>query len=292
VNTPTILVSAVLAAAATAGGLVIFLQRPASLPPAAEAPSQADFEARIVGVEEKLAELTRRLEQFSAEIAKGNRMAVDPIRQADLEAAVAQVLERRAAESTVEAAHTGSLRKEEAIAQLAEAGGNFNEIEEVWSAIEKAGIEEEVLAHFKARAEAAPDDAHAQYRYGAYLIAGIESKPMAKQGQLAMLADKQFDRTLAIDDKHWAARFMKATSLSFWPKITGKHAEALRHFEILADQQEQVAPQPHFAETYLFLGNMHLENGDRDKARAAYERGLRWFPDREDLERQLATIGK
>jgi cytochrome c-type biogenesis protein CcmH/NrfG len=42
----------------------------------------------------------------------------------------------------------------------------------------------------------------------------------------------------------------------------------------------------------LFLGNMHLDNGNSAKARAAYERGLRWYPDNDKLKRQLSTLKK
>ena len=51
-------------------------------------------------------------------------------------------------------------------------------------------------------------------------------------------ADQAFDAALAVDEKHWDARFTKATALSFWPPIFGKQAESVRQFEILIDQQE------------------------------------------------------
>jgi tetratricopeptide (TPR) repeat protein len=236
----------------------------------------------------------QRLERVSSDLAtaSGRNVAAPAPSSADLEAAVAKVLAARGAAPAAASSAATPLSQEAAIAQLTAIGDDWDKLEALWPTIEKAGLEEAVLAHYSALAEAAPGDAKAQYEYGAKLLVGIQNKPPAQQAGLAMKADAAFDKTLKLDDKHWGARFMKATSLSFWPKITGKHAEAMQHFEVLVEQQEQGSPQPHYAETYLFLGNMHLDNGNSAKARAAYERGLRWYPDNDNLKRQLSTLKK
>ena len=83
------------------------------------------------------------------------------------------------------------------------------------------------------------------------------------------------------------ARFTKAMSLSFWPPVFGKQGEAIQHFEILANQQEEGPPSGHFAQTYLLLGNMYAEQGKSEKALEAWERGLGYFPSNESLNKQL-----
>lgn len=290
-NAPALVVFSIVAAAGTAVAVNWYASKPGGGVQESGVAGEV-LEGRIAGVEAKLSDLMLRIEKLSSELAdRATRTKTEPVNPADIEAAVAKVLAAGVPREAGASSKVG-LSKEQALAKLAEVGGRFDRIEELWPQIEAAGIEDAVLAHAKAMAEGAPNDASAQFLYGAYLIAGIESKPMAKQAALATEADAVFDRTLKADDKHWGARFLKATSLSFWPKITGKHAEALRHFEVLADQQEQGAPQPHFAETYLFLGNMHLENGDQAKARAAYERGLRWFPDHAELKKQKGAVTK
>ena len=288
-QTQSVLLSAIIAATCTAVAVTWVANR-STAPPDAAAGIDAGLEGRIAGVEAKLGDLVQRLERISADMgnATGRTAAAPAI---DIEAAVAKILARKVTEASATTANAG-LTKEQALSQLAEVGGNYDQLQKLWPQIEKAGLEDEVLAQYAALADTAPSDAKAQYQYGAMLIAGIQTKPPAKQASLAMKADAAFDKALKVDDKHWAARFMKATSLSFWPKITGKQGEALRHFEVLVDQQEQGKPQPHFAETYHFLGNLYQDAGNQAKAKAAYERGLRWFPDNENLKRQLATLKK
>lgn len=289
-QTPAVLLSAIIAATCTAVAVTWVANRSTALPDA-DAGTDAGLERRIAGVEAKLGDLVQRLERINADTASaiGRTVAAPTI---DIEAAVAKILAaRKVTEAGATVANAG-LTKEQALSQLAEVGSNYEQLQKLWPQIEKAGLEEEVLAQYAALAETSPSDAKAQYQYGAMLIAGIQTKPPAKQAALAMKADAAFDKALKVDDKHWAARFMKATSLSFWPKITGKQGEAVRHFEVLVEQQEQGKPQPHFAETYHFLGNLYQDAGNQAKAKTAYERGLRWFPDNENLKRQLATLKK
>ena len=85
---------------------------------------------------------------------------------------------------------------------------------------------------------------------------------------------------------------MKAVALSFWPAAFGKGGEAIKHFETLVSQQERQNPRDGFAETYYFLGNMYLQTGQRDQAISTWERGLRLFPDSNELRQQLSSSGK
>ena len=70
----------------------------------------------------------------------------------------------------------------------------------------------------------------------------------------------------------------------------GKQAEAIQNFETLVAQQENAPSQPQFAQTYLWLGNLYLQQGKTDEAKAAYEHGLAKFPGDEDLLKQLGLI--
>ncbi|MEZ5964407.1 MAG: hypothetical protein R3F56_11225 [Planctomycetota bacterium] len=291
-NGPTTAVVAVLFSAATAAA-VTWLYHPERALPASESAADTALAQRVAELEGSVKDALRRLERLQADTAAPvTRASLErTVPEAEIEAAIAKYLAAHGAEKPDGAAGP-SLTKAQALARLYEVGGDYEKIQKIWDEVEGAGLEDDLLAHFKALAAASPTDASAQYLYGAYLLAGIEGKPMDQQGKMAIAADAAFDRTLKLDDKHWAARFMKATSLSFWPKITGKQTEALKHFQILADQQEHEPQQPHFAQTYVFLGNMLADQGDRDQARAAYERGLRWFPDNKDLKQQLAALGK
>jgi tetratricopeptide (TPR) repeat protein len=287
-NSMSICAAALVTAAATAGAVSWWI-RPVDATPA----STVDLEARFVEIEGRLRDLGQRLEQADRlQTTAPQRAAAEVVDPAVIDAAVARYLAANGKGSTKPPAATAPLTREQALAKLAEVGGRVDRLNEVWPEIVKAGLEEAMLTHLRGLADADPRDAVAQYQYGSALIASLQDKPTTKQGPAAMAADAAFDRALEADPEHWGARFTKATSLSFWPKITGKHVEAIKHFEILAQQQERGAAQPQHVQTYLYLGNLHAANGDKVKAEAAYERGLRWFPDHAELKKQRAGIGK
>src|SRR5690606_34168536 len=109
----------------------------------------------------------------------------------------------------------------------------------------------------------------------------------AETATLGMSADAAYTAALELDPTHWRARFAKAVGYTFWPHFLGKKTEAIRHFEILIEQQEAGAPQEGYQETYLFLGNLYDQRGEGEKARAVWERGLRLHPGSAGLKERL-----
>jgi tetratricopeptide (TPR) repeat protein len=159
------------------------------------------------------------------------------------------------------------------------AGGvDFDRAQEMWKEIERAGRLDELIAAIEARAQARPNDPAAQTELGQAYLQKVFRATGPEAGLWATNADRAFDAALAIDERHWEARFSKAMSLSFWPPVFGKQAESVRHFETLAEQQEGQSPQPHFAQTYLLLGNLHQQMGQQARALAAWKKGLSLFP--------------
>ena len=160
---------------------------------------------------------------------------------------------------------------------------------ELWEQIREAGKLDEVVEAFRERAMNSPNSADAQCDYGVALVQQLQSSgdDMMKTASLARLADRAFDEALDIDDGHWSARFNKAISLSFWPQAMGRGPEAVENFETLIAQQEAMPPEPRFANTYFYLGNMHAQNGRMDEARKIWQRGAVLFPNNEQLAEKL-----
>jgi tetratricopeptide (TPR) repeat protein len=161
--------------------------------------------------------------------------------------------------------------------------------DEVWAQARAAGRFEELLAALKARADADPRNAQLQFELGyGYLQPLIHGEATGVEaGEWSMKADAAFDAALAADPENWDARFSKAVSYSFWPPIFGKQASAIAHFERLVEQQGRSAPDPKFAQTYLFLGNMYEQTGQAEKAQATWQQGLAAYPDDADLRQRL-----
>ena len=149
---------------------------------------------------------------------------------------------------------------------------------------------DELVRAIEDMADENPDDPDLQVALGvAYLhkLFGLGQTP--EVGLYAMQADLAFDRALALDEHNWDARFTKAVALSNWPPVMGKVPEAVAHFEILIRQQEQLPPDPRYAETYLYLGNMYEQIGEKEKALATWRAGLSSYPEFEGLAERIAA---
>lgn len=163
-------------------------------------------------------------------------------------------------------------------------GSNFFDNGAAWRRARRSGRMGELLAMFENAATIAPNDLSAQMAladaYLANVVMGVN------QAELSRKADAQFDKVLAIDERHWRARFSKAMSYTFWPEVDGKKVEAIAHFEILMQQQESSPVEEQQAQVYLALGNV-LSSTDIEEARAVWQRGARRHPDNSELRRKV-----
>lgn len=171
-------------------------------------------------------------------------------------------------------------------------GLGVDESQELWKRLVAEGLDEEVLAMFRAAAEADPTNAEAQLALGQAYLGRVQQAQGPEAGKYATLADNALDAALAVDPQHWEARFTKAVALSFWPPIFGKQGQAVAQFETLIEQQSQLPVQEHFADTHLMLGNMYQQMGQTEKAIAAWQSGLVQFPGHAGLNEQLGLANQ
>jgi tetratricopeptide (TPR) repeat protein len=166
------------------------------------------------------------------------------------------------------------------------------ERQKLWSRLAKAGLLDQALAFFDKRAEENAADPDCQVDLGHAYIQKLFTASDVEKGVLSMKAHGAYDKALALNDHHWDARFSKAVNYAFAPPIFGLQSKAIGEFETLISQQEAQAPEPRHAQTYLFLGNLYQGQGQVDRAKAAYERGLKLFPESKELgERVKAASG-
>ena len=168
-----------------------------------------------------------------------------------------------------------------------------DELQALWQEVREAGRMDEVIAEFERRAALDPHNPDMQAELGrAYVqkIFEVGSSPLA--GVYGGRADEAFDRALDLDPTHWGARFSKAISLSNWPAFMGKSGEAIRQFEILAEQQKSGPKKSSYVQTYYFLGNLYDQTGNHAKALAVWRDGLAMFPGDKRLLQQIALAEK
>lgn len=260
-----------------------------------EGPAQASAPSEFTQLREQLQALEKRVDALQSsthlESSGGSRLS-----QSDVDAAVERALAARGApagpadaqSSPRGAGQAPRLDAQSAFAQLSDPALNWDERRKKWSELSKAGVLDEVLALYEKQATENPNDPKAQTALGnAYLNKLFNSPQGPEAGVWGTKADKSFDRALALDDHNWEARFTKAVSLSNWPAFLGRQPEAIEHFEILVGQQEQGAPRPEYAQTYMILGNMYFNSGEKAKAVSIWQQGLGFFPQNAELAQKL-----
>lgn len=254
----------------------------AGAPPAAVEP-EPQHAAAIAALERRSASIERGVEEMRlavADLAAAQRTAIAP--RPEPEAAPLVAAPARSAP-----AGAGS-----AMDRILAGGLDWEEAQKLWKEVEAAGQLDELVKLLEERAKSRGNDPDAQTQLGlAYLQKTFRAGGGPEAGLWATKADRAFDAALQADDAHWEARFQKAVSLSFWPPMMGKQPDAVKQFETLVAQQEASGTKAKgYAQTYLFLGNMHLQMGAKDKALAAWNQGLAQFPDDAELQKKIADV--
>ena len=180
---------------------------------------------------------------------------------------------------------------EDAIDALFDPALDWDGRQPVWNELVARGLVDEGVAAFEEQARANPQDPDAHAALGHAYIQKLMTVGDMEKGVWMMKADRSYDQALELDDHHWEARFCKAVCYSVAPPLLGLQARAIEQFEILRGQQECGEPQDHFAQTYVFLGNLHSSQGKSARAQAVWQAGLALFPDNAELRERVPTAG-
>lgn len=287
---PIVLLSVALAAGASVVTSYALQPDPQPVAAAETAPDE------LASLRRRVETLTNELEEFrrqGGERALPAATSTERVQMAAIDEAVRRYFEEHIPGAIPESAssETDAQQPTEAVATAAELYALLEDADldeegrqEIWNRIRESGQLDDVIALLEERAEKFSDDPDAQVDVASGYIQKIfEVGEGPEAGLWAGKADKAYDRALALDDRHWDARFNKAISLSFWPPIFGKQREAISHFETLISQQENGAPEDRHAQSYLLLGNLYAQSGDTEKAEATWKQGLGLFPGDESL---------
>lgn len=168
---------------------------------------------------------------------------------------------------------------------------NFAQKQAAWKQLRDSHQLDQVITDLELAAKEDPSAAKYPAVLGqAYLQKLMETQDIRDRAILAMKADQSFDQALNLDPSNWEARFWKASTLSHWPAELNKSEEVMQNLVTLVEQQEAQSPQPHFAQTYVLLGEQYQKAGYQDDAKQMWQRGARLFPDNSALRDKLANL--
>lgn len=293
---PTVTLVSAVALSAVVGGAVSLALAPASAPlsaPSGVAPGAlAGLGDAVLALQREQERLAGAIDELRMDVA-GATPGDQRLPRGEIEAVVAEVLAARAPEPAP-GTPTGvpvepPFDEQAALERLLAGDLDEGEAQRLWRQAADHGAADALLQAFEERVEADPTNPDARVDLGVACLQRIQevgNGPLA--GVYATRADQAFDAALAIDERHWDARFHKAVALSFWPPVFGKQGAAIQQFEVLVAQQAGSVQKPAFARTHLLLGNMYAQMGELEKAQAAWRHGAELFPAFEPLQEQLA----
>jgi len=176
-----------------------------------------------------------------------------------------------------------------AVETLVSPQSSYPQKEAAWKQLRDSGKLDQAITELEQRVASDPQTAEYSAMLGrAYLEKCSTLQDMREQGILGMKADMAFDDALKADPNNFEARFTKAVAMSYWPPQLNKGQEVIDNFTLLINQQEAQAPQPYFAQTYVWLGDQYQKSGRNDYALAVWQRGAALYPSDAALTKRLA----
>ncbi len=190
-------------------------------------------------------------------------------------------------EVAAKAAKPGKLDVAATVARLCSGKASWDEQQALWSKLTPEQ-QDELLRAMEATARAWSHSADVQNGLGEAYTHRLMNGDMAVMMTFGPKAEQAFLKTLELDSHHGRGRFNLAMNLANQPDFLGRRPEAITHFQTLIKQQEQLPPdtESHPA-SYLFLGNLYSQQGDREKAAKVWGDGLKRFPTNDALKGKL-----
>ena len=135
-----------------------------------------------------------------------------------------------------------------------------------------------------------PASANLHLNYG---FAHVDKIPIAgsiTQVILANTALGEFSKAVDLQSS-WLAYYTRGASYLFWPRIFNKAPLGVADLEKVLTMQQSGLKRSYYVRTYIALGDGYCKMEEMDKARAAWQEGLRQFPDNPHLKDRLSLHG-
>lgn len=242
------------------------------------APASVELESALEALRREQAALKRELGEIrtAAERAPtdpGTRTAAAELTAEEVERIVARALDAREMSSEPREATPEEVAA--AVGRLLDPGWTEEERIAIWDELFAKGMLDAVVAEYERRAQAAPNDTTASTELGfAYHQKMRHSANGPEKGKWGQRGSEAYARTLELDDSNWDARFAQAQH--FW--YADMPGDALRHLQILREQQTTRRSEGKHAQAFVLLGNLYMQQGNAAEAKKVWAEGLERFP--------------
>jgi tetratricopeptide (TPR) repeat protein len=135
-----------------------------------------------------------------------------------------------------------------------------------------------------------PTAANAFLNYGLAYVDKIPVVDALTRVSVANAALAQFSKSLELRPS-WAGYYTRGTSYLFWPRFFGRVKLGVADLETAVKMQSTGPKKPYFSHAWIALGEGYWKMDRLDKARAAWNEGLKEFPDTPALRERLRLQG-
>jgi tetratricopeptide (TPR) repeat protein len=135
-----------------------------------------------------------------------------------------------------------------------------------------------------------PASANLHLNYGFAYVDKIPIEGSITQVILANNALGEFTKAVDLQSS-WLAYYTRGASYLFWPKIFNKAPLGVADLEKALSMQKGGPKRSYYLRAYVALGDGYCKMEELDKARAAWQEGLRQFPDSSQLKDRITLHG-
>jgi tetratricopeptide (TPR) repeat protein len=151
----------------------------------------------------------------------------------------------------------------------------------------KAEDFERSLKFFEQLVAKNPTAPNAYLNFGLAYVDKIPAAGAITQVILANTALTQFTKSLELRPS-WIGYYTRGVSYLFWPKVFGRAKLGVADLEQAREFQNAGPKRPYYVRTWIALGDGYWKADALEKARAAWQHGLKEFPDNATLKGRLA----
>lgn len=146
------------------------------------------------------------------------------------------------------------------------------------------------LKFFEAAVAQHPQSANLHLNFGFAYVDKIPVAGSITQVILANNALTEFSKAAELQPS-WISYYTRGESYLFWPKIFNRASLGVADLQKALEVQKKGPRRSYYVKTYIALGDAYWKTDDLTKARAAWQEGLKEFPNNEQLKSRLSLEG-
>jgi tetratricopeptide (TPR) repeat protein len=135
-----------------------------------------------------------------------------------------------------------------------------------------------------------PNSANLHLNFGFAYVDKIPVAGAITQVILANNALNEFTKALQLEPS-WIGYYTRGESYLFWPKVFNRAPLGVSDLEKALEVQKKESRRNYHVKTYIALGDGYWKTDQLDKAKAAWQAGLKEFPGNEQLKSRLSLQG-